>query len=101
MPHTFGSPPPPQVNGAAQVPQLVTVRLPPQLSVPLTEPQFFAKREQNCASLSAVQLTGWHTLVELHTSLPLHVPQLDTVRLAPQLSVPLTEPQVFPKREQN
>ena len=38
-----------------QLPQLLTVRLAPQLSVPVTLPQFLASREQKAASLSGVQ----------------------------------------------
>jgi hypothetical protein len=41
-----------------QDPQLVAVRLAPQLSAPVTEPQFFASRAQNAASLSPLQRAG-------------------------------------------
>ena len=53
-PHTLAVPPPPHVSGSVHVPQLVTVRAAPQLSVPLTEPQFFPRSEQNAPSLSGV-----------------------------------------------
>jgi hypothetical protein len=39
----------------AHEPQLETVRALPQLSVPERVPQFFCRRWQNCASVSAVQ----------------------------------------------
>jgi hypothetical protein len=54
-PHTFAVPPPPQVAGAVQVPQLLTLRAAPQLSVPETLPQFFASRAQNAVLLSGTQ----------------------------------------------
>jgi hypothetical protein len=38
-----------------QVPQEVTLRGAPQLSVPLTVPQFFANDAQKAASVSGVQ----------------------------------------------
>jgi hypothetical protein len=54
QPHRFAVPPPPQALGAAHVPQ-VTVRAVLQLSGAVTLPQFLPLREQNAASLSAVQ----------------------------------------------
>jgi hypothetical protein len=54
QPHTLGVPPPPQVLTPVQVPQLA-VRGWPQLSVPVTLPQFRPRREQKAASVSRVQ----------------------------------------------
>jgi hypothetical protein len=47
LPQTLAVPPPPQVFGEVQVPHELTVREVPQLSVPVTEPQFLPRREQN------------------------------------------------------
>jgi hypothetical protein len=47
-------PPPPQVAGEVQVPQELTVREVPQLSLAVTEPQFLPRREQNAVLVSAV-----------------------------------------------
>jgi hypothetical protein len=57
QPHTFGTDgvAPAHVCGAVQAPQEVTVRDPPQLSVPDTVPQFLPSRVQNAGSVSAVQ----------------------------------------------
>jgi hypothetical protein len=60
QPHTLLAP---QTGvGSAHVPHEVTVRAVPQLSVPLTVPQFFPRRAQKATSLSAVQ----HTLLVAH-----------------------------------
>jgi hypothetical protein len=96
-------PPPPQVCGAVQVPHELTVRDVPQLSLAVTLPQFFPRREQNDAFVSGVQLVP-HTLVvppPPHVCGEVHVPQELTVRDAPQLSLAVTLPQFFPRREQN
>jgi hypothetical protein len=50
----LGVPPPPQVWGEVQLPQLA-VREAPQLSVPLTLPQFLPRREQKVVLDSGVQ----------------------------------------------
>jgi hypothetical protein len=95
-------PPPPQLSGAVQVPHELTVRDAPQLSVPLTLPQFFPRRAQNAPSVSAVQAP--QTLAvppPPQLSGAVQVPHELTVRDAPQLSVPLTLPQFFPRRAQN
>src|SRR5262245_13961878 len=55
LPHMLGVPPPPQVWGAVQVPHDETVRAAPQLSVPVTLPQFSPRRAQNALLLSGVQ----------------------------------------------
>lgn len=89
-----------QVCGAVQVPQFA-VRAMPQLSVSLTEPQFFPSRAQNAPSLSLVQP---HTLGVPPSPQPcgaLHVPQLVTMRDVPQLSGAVTVPQFNPRRAQN
>jgi hypothetical protein len=49
-------PPPPQVCGEVQVPQELTVREVPQLSLAVTEPQVLPRREQNAVLLSAVHV---------------------------------------------
>ena len=87
-----------QLCGEVQVPQLDTVRGVPQLSLAVTAPQVFASREQNAVFVSGVHA---QTFEALQLVPPEHVPQLDTVRAAPQLSVPVTVPHVFPSREQN
>jgi hypothetical protein len=87
-----------QVSVPEQAPQETLARLAPQLSVPLTEPQFCPSREQNEVSLSGVQT---QTFVALHASVPVQVPQGTALRVAPQLSAAVTEPQFFPSREQN
>jgi hypothetical protein len=100
MPHTLAVIAP-HVCGKAQVPQLETVRLLPQLSFAVTLPQFLPRREQNVVSDSAAQP---HTLTgppPPHVCGAVHVPQLGTVRLVPQLSLDVTAPQFFPSREQN
>jgi hypothetical protein len=82
-------------------PHDATVRVAAQLSAAVTLPQFFPRREQNMAFVSAVQP---HTLAvppPPHvTPVPLHVPQL-TVLAVPQLLFPVTLPQFLPSREQN
>ena len=54
-PQTLGVPPPPHVCGVGQLLPQISVRWVPQLSVPLTEPQFLPRREQKAASVSGVQ----------------------------------------------
>jgi hypothetical protein len=54
QPHTWETPPPPQVCGAVQLPQFTELRRLPQLSGPLTDPQFFPSRAQNCDADSDV-----------------------------------------------
>jgi hypothetical protein len=53
LPHTLAVPPPPHVWGAVQVPHELTVREVPQLSVPVTVPQFLPRLAHKAASLSA------------------------------------------------
>jgi hypothetical protein len=55
QPQTLAVPPPAQVCGEVQVPHEETVREVPQLSAAVTLPQFLPRREQNAASVSAVQ----------------------------------------------
>jgi hypothetical protein len=50
----LATPPPPQVIGAAQLPQLA-MRLLPQLSTAVTEPQVLPRRAQNAAVDSGLQ----------------------------------------------
>jgi hypothetical protein len=86
----------PQTRSLLHDPQ-EAVRIAPQLSGALTEPQVLPSLAQNCASVS-----GWqfgHVL--LLSQLPmLHVPQL-TVRITPQLSLSVTEPHWARLRPQN
>ena len=76
------------------VPQLVTVRASPQLSTPVTVPQFFWRRLQKEASDSPVHPQTLATLGVPPAQLfgAVHVPQLAVV---PQLLV--TEPQSLPE----
>src|SRR5438132_1257986 len=55
QPQTLAVPPPAQVCGAVQLPHEEAVRAAPQLSVPVTLPQFLPSAEQNAVSLSGVQ----------------------------------------------
>ncbi len=100
QPHTEG-PPPPQVCGLAHVPQEGTERGLPQVSVPLTAPQFFPSRVQNAASVSATQPHTLATPPPPHVWGLAQVPHDATERGLPQLSVPLTAPQLLPRRLQN
>jgi hypothetical protein len=81
-PHTFGVPPPLQVSGALQLPQLCTVRATPQLSVPVTVPQALPRREQKVALVSLVHVLqtpvpalqpNWHGISEPHWPFAPHV----------------------------
>ena len=73
------------------MPQLGAVRGCPQLSVPLSEPQFFPKRAQNAGFDSGVQA---QVLAVPHEVPGPQVPQLATVRMALQLSRPTNIPHV-------
>jgi hypothetical protein len=103
QPQTYAVAPPPQVCGETHVPHDTTDRLVPQLSVPVTAPQFFPIRTQNPTSVSGV-----HALPQTFGAPPppqeagaLQVPQEATVRLVPQLSVVVTLPQVLLSLPQN
>jgi hypothetical protein len=100
QPHTFAIPPPPHVCGGAQVPQLGTVRATLQSSVPVTLPQFFWRREQNMVFVSPVQPHTLGVPPPPQVCGGAHVPQLETVRAAPQLSLSVTMPQFFTTRLQ-
>ena len=68
-PHTLAVPPPPQVCGEMQLPQLETVRVLPQLSVAVTFPQFFPNRWQKAlfdSTLQGTQLEPEQTLPARH-----------------------------------
>jgi hypothetical protein len=102
-PQTLATPPPPQVIGIAQVPQFVAMRVAPQLSVPVKLPQLLPSRMQNAISDSGVHMTP-HTFTvppPPHVCGAMQVPQLDAVRIAPQLSGAVTIPQVLLSRAQN
>jgi hypothetical protein len=101
QPHTLAFPPPPHVTPVPlHVPQFA-VRDAPQLSPPVTLPQFLPRRAQNAGSVSDVQP---HTLVTPPpphvTPVPVHAPQF-AVRDAPQLSLAVRFPQFLPRRLQN
>jgi hypothetical protein len=103
QPHTFGVPPPPHVTpGPLHAPHEATVRAVPQLSAPVTFPQFLLTREQKVALVSGVQP---HTLVTPPpphvTPVPEHTPHEATVRDVPQLSLFVTSPQFLERRAQN
>jgi hypothetical protein len=80
------------------VPQLATVRITLQLSVPMTDPQFLPSRVQNAPSDSAEHP---HTFDALHVCGIVQVPQLGTLRVVPQLSAAITLPQFLPTLVQN
>jgi hypothetical protein len=82
------------------VPHEATVRLVPQLSVLVAVPQVLPRRVQNALSVSGVQAAGPHTLPALQTRGGEQVPHEATVRLVPQLSLELTDPQFLPSRLQ-
>jgi hypothetical protein len=54
QPHTFDVPPPPQLFTPAHAPHATFVRRFPHESGPVTAPQFFPRRAQNCAAVSGV-----------------------------------------------
>src|SRR5436853_63276 len=56
QPQTLATPPPAQLSGLVQVPQLCTVRITPQLSGPLKVPQFLLSLAQRSAPVSGIQL---------------------------------------------
>jgi hypothetical protein len=100
--HTLGLPPPPQTWGEVHgvpKPQSRTVRGLPQTSFAVTVPQFLPSRVQNAVSLSVEALQPQTPEVQVWGEG--QVPQLDTVRATPHLSVPLSEPQLAPSRVQN
>jgi hypothetical protein len=78
------------------VPQTFTLRLRPQLSVPLVGPQLTPRRVQNWASVSAVHAH----CPAAHVLGAEQVPQLTALE-APQLSMPLRGPQAVVCRVQN
>lgn len=78
-----------------QVPQLM-VREVPQLSDPVTVPQFLPLRVQNAALVSASHTQAF---VALHDLPAAQLPQ-DAVRCWPQLSTPVLLPHCAPSREQ-
>jgi hypothetical protein len=82
-------------------PHETTVRLLPQLSVPVTLPQLFPSRVQNTASVSAVQPQTFAAPPPAHVCGAVHAPHEATVRDVPQLSAAVTAPQFFPSRVQN
>ena len=55
--------------------------------MPLTVPQFFPPRAQKATSVSATHALHCPPLLQVEGEVQL--PQLDTVRAAPQLSTPL------------
>src|SRR5438128_1510522 len=91
FPHTFAVVKP-QESGPAQVPQEDTVRLVPQLSAAVTDPQFLALRVQNApfASGAQPQTPAMAGMPAPQLCGAVQVPQ-EIVRGTPQLSrTPLT-----------
>jgi hypothetical protein len=94
QPHTFEAP---HVCGAVQLPH-ETVRIAPQTSGAVTAPQFLPSRAQNAASVSVAAQP--HTFEAPHVCGMVQKPHV-VVRIAPQLSAAVTEPQFLPSRAQN
>jgi hypothetical protein len=100
QPHTFVSPPPPQVSGLLQAPQ-ETLRFLLHESVKVAAPQFFPEAAQSVASPCPVQP---HTLgfpPPPHVAGAWQLPQVTTDRALSQLSNSAAAPQSFPRRWQN
>ena len=72
------------------------------MSVPVTLPQFLPRREQKAASDSGVQPPPQTLAVPPPPQVwgEVQLPQELAVRGTPQLSVPVREPQLAPRREQ-
>jgi hypothetical protein len=99
-PHTFSTPPAPQLSRPLHCPH-AAVRGLPQLSLPENWPQLLPCAAQKAASVCGTQPE--HTLATPSApqrAPPAHVPQF-TVRLVPQLSTPVTTSQFFPNLTQN
>ena len=99
QPHAFAVPPPPHVSGDAQAPQEV-LRANPQLSVPTTVPQVAPWAAQKAAVVCGVQPQTFAFPLPPQVWGEVHAPQL-AVRTRPQLSLPVTEPQLAPDLAQN
>lgn len=84
-PHTLTVPPPPHVSGAVQEPQFAVLEN-PQLSSPVTTPQFLPTRAQNSASVSDVQPQILSSPAPPHVSGRVQPPQ-STSRIWPQISI--------------
>ena len=82
---------------APQVPHEVMVRVAPQVSVISSEPHVFSARAQRAASDSGMHT---HWLEDVHVVGLVQLPQLVTVRVAPQLSAAVTAPHWAPTRVQ-
>src|SRR5262245_23977038 len=79
------------------------MRATPQLSVPVTEPQFLPRRVQKAALVSGVPEPPPQTLgvpPPPQVAGAVQVPHELTMREAPQLSAAVTLPQFLPRREQ-
>ena len=100
QPQTFTVPVPPQVSVPAHVPHATLLRAAPQLSLPLTFPQFFPRRAQKAAVPSGVQPHTFAVPPPPHVVFALQLPQA-TTRCWPQRSVPMPVPQATPSRAQN
>jgi len=97
-PQAFPTPPPPQVKGLEQAPQLA-LREVPQLSDAVTKSQFFPSREQNAGSPSGVQPHTLEAPPPPHVCGRSQAPQFVLLKVA-QLSAAVTRPQVSPRRLQ-
>ena len=93
----FGAGPdaPSQICGGLHEPQEGAVCVMPQLLVPVTDPHVAFRRPQKDWSLSSVQP---HAPLALQVLGNAHGPQELTVRLVPQLSGAVTDPQTLPSR---
>ena len=99
QPQTFCVPPPPQVWGEVQVPQLYVLEV-PQLSLAVTLSQFLPSLVQNVGPVSGVQPQTFVVPPPPQVCGVLHEPQL-TVREDPQLSLAVTLLQFLFRRVQN
>ena len=95
---TFAVPPPPQVAGCVQLPQL-TVRELPHASFAVSVPQFAVSRVHSAASVSLLQPQEFARPAPPQVAGAAHAPQL-TVRWVPQRSVAVSVPQLADSRPQ-
>jgi hypothetical protein len=94
QPHWLGIPAPPQLAPIPEQPPQEIVRVVPQLSAAVTDPQVAPCAAQSSAFVSGVHPHAFGLPPPPHvTPVPEQLPQ-ETVRVAPQLSVAVSEPQV-------
>jgi hypothetical protein len=100
-PHLFATPVPPQVAPVPEhVPQSIVLRT-PQPSVTVSEPHWALFSEQSAASVSPVQ-PHWFATPPPAQVLPAtgHVSPQSTVRVCPQESIAVRDPQSAPAAAQ-